>query len=288
LPRYERLDVVIIMVGASNVLRWLEEGAPSDRPASTLPDTECFAWQPAGPFSWHPKRTATAELARRLRLRVLRPIEEKTRAGRFMTRARAMRARAKLTGQFSATVGDPSAMLDAWDRSLRDALVSAMLRGDRVILARQPWFDKPSYSADEEAQFWHGGFGDAYEVEVTRFCSSETLAQLMAQIDGRATKVAEELGVEHVNLRAILEPTLTDYYDQYHFTAKGAAKLAAALASVLLHKAASTTTQHAAAPTSTRTDGGGIRGGSARNAGVAGDALGGSALSEDSGRIAPH
>lgn len=239
LPRYERLDVIIVLVGASNILRWLEEGAPETAPATDAPDAEYFDWHPSGPFGWHPKRTAVAELARRVRLRVFRPTQYRMQSGRFMTRARVARAQAKQTGGLCTALPDATVMLDAWESSLRSALVRAMLHSARVIVARQPWLDKPIYSAEEESRFWHGGFGDAYKQEVTKFCSSEALRDLMRQIDDRAAKVALELGVEQVDLRASLESNLINYYDQFHFTPTGAATVAAVLASVVLRGTAS-------------------------------------------------
>lgn len=235
LPRYERLDLIVVLVGASNILRWLEQGAPNDAAASQFPDAEFFEWHPNGPFGWHPRAAAMGEVARRVRMRVLRPTLERSHAGRFMTRARAMKARARANGQICADVGDPSVMLAAWETSLRAALSSARQHSNRVILARQPWYDKPCYTPEEDARFWHGGFGDAYIQDVTKFCSCEALARLMSQLDGGAVKVAEELGIEHVDLRATLPSNLTNYYDQMHFTPTGAARIADALASVVLH-----------------------------------------------------
>src|ERR1043165_11321 len=37
LPNYERLDLLIVMVGASTVYHWLEDGAPLDRPPAVVP-----------------------------------------------------------------------------------------------------------------------------------------------------------------------------------------------------------------------------------------------------------
>jgi len=58
----------------------------------------------------------------------------------------------------------------------------------------------------------------------------------MALIDARAFRAAEELGVEHLNLNAILESSLKNYYDFVHFTPAGAASVAAALAGTMSRK----------------------------------------------------
>jgi hypothetical protein len=234
LPGSPRFDAIVILVGASNVLRWLAAGAPADGPPAALPEMELFDWQPNGPFDFHPKRTALAELARRLRLRVRR-LEQRPRAGKFMTRTRAMRKQAV---PLCNTVPDPSPVLDAFETSLHSALLTAMRHSDRVIVARQPWLDKARFTPEEESQFWHGALGDVFAgAEVKKFCSAELIAKLMSQIDHRAVRVAEELGLEHIDLRQALEPSLCNYYDQFHFTPAGSAKVADAVAAVLLRDA---------------------------------------------------
>ncbi len=50
----------------------------------------------------------------------------------------------------------------------------------------------------------------------------------------RAAQVADELGVEHLDLMPLLEPSLGMYYDFAHFTPAGAAVVAAAVAKRLL------------------------------------------------------
>jgi len=79
LPQYERLDLILIMVGASDVYHWIEEGAPPGRPAAVVPEPLLFAAYPKQTFGWKPGALALAEIARRLRRRWLRPLEVKER-----------------------------------------------------------------------------------------------------------------------------------------------------------------------------------------------------------------
>jgi hypothetical protein len=189
-----------------------------------------FDWRANGPFGWHPNRMAIAELGRRLRLRALRPIEVRERAGKFMTRLRLMRARAQLV----SVISDPTTMLDSFEESFRSSLRIAIESADRVIVARQPWLDKSSYSPEEESRCWHGMLGDAWAGEVREFVDNQLLRSLMAQLDARAAAVSEELGVAHIDLRRVLSSDLSDYYDFFHFTPTGAAKVAAAVAECVL------------------------------------------------------
>src|SRR5207244_8354344 len=61
LPRYARLQAIIILVGASDILRWLEQGAPPSPPAPAR-TSEIFMCHPEGPFGWKPSALALVEL----------------------------------------------------------------------------------------------------------------------------------------------------------------------------------------------------------------------------------
>ncbi|HYL70624.1 MAG TPA: hypothetical protein VEY89_04905, partial [Candidatus Dormibacteraeota bacterium] len=126
LPRYGRLDALVIMVGASDVLRWLEEGAPpSLGPAPEVEDV--FSWHPRQQFVWTPRRSAVSALAGRLRRRWLRPVEVREHAGSWLTAARKMRAEARETRH---TTPDPCVMLSAFDEHLRRLLRRAQMYAD--------------------------------------------------------------------------------------------------------------------------------------------------------------
>jgi hypothetical protein len=234
LPRYPRLQTLVLLVGASDVLRWLEQGAPPSAPAAAS-TSDVFMCHPELDFRWRPARLALLELARRWRRRVLRPVVTHQRAGSWIGRARAMRARARV---IRTSVTDPQPMLDHFDRHFRGALQTAMAHADRVIVVRQPWFDR-DLTADEATQMWHGGVGHAWKEEVTVYYSHEVLARLMTLLDERAARVASDMGVEQIDLRPAVPPTLDTYYDFFHLTPAGAHLAAPAIASTILRRAAS-------------------------------------------------
>src|SRR5262249_39073899 len=88
LPRYSRLSAIVILVGASDMLRWLEEGAPL-APSSLPATADLFRCHPEGPFGWSVRSSAAVELPSRGRRRVLRPVPEHPRARRRLAAARA-------------------------------------------------------------------------------------------------------------------------------------------------------------------------------------------------------
>ena len=230
LPRYPRVQLILIMIGATDVMRWLEYRAQDPLPPVRVADV--FKCHPEGPFGWKPRSLAAWELILRARRRWLRPIAVHPRAGRWYADARAMRARAT---QILHEVPDPSPMLQQFEFHFRRVLAQAAGHAERVIVVRQPWFDKP-YTSEEAAQMWHGGAGQAWRENVTTYYSFDVVSRLMGQVDQRAAAIAEELGIESVDLMPVLERSLTTYYDGFHATPAGASMVASEVASAI-HRA---------------------------------------------------
>jgi lysophospholipase L1-like esterase len=230
LPRYPRLQLIIVLVGATDVIRWMEQGAP--RVAAPIRTADVFRCHPEGPFAWKPRRLAAVELLRREWRRYRRPIQVQEHACRWMGQARAMRARART---ILDTTPDPEPMLDRFESHLRALLRRASAHADRVLLVRQPWFDK-RYSPEEAAHMWHGGAGQAWKEEVTTFYSFEVAARLMSLLDARAAAVAEALAVQPLDLMPLLKGSLANYYDGFHATPAGARIVAQAVAAAVLRE----------------------------------------------------
>ena len=232
LPRYPRLQAIVILVGASDTLRWLEQGAPPTPPAPAATQ-DIFRWHPEGPFGWKVGNSAAVDLLLRMRRRWLQPVEVHQRTGAWIGRARGMRARARVV---RTTTPDPTRMLDHFEIHLRKVIERARAHADRVLVVRQSWFGKDSYTAEEAAHMWHGGVGQAWREEVTTYYSLDVTCRLMADLDRVAARVASELDVEQVDLMPILDRSLRTYYDFFHLTPGGAATAAGAVASILLRQ----------------------------------------------------
>ncbi|HMJ57920.1 MAG TPA: hypothetical protein VK467_02210, partial [Gemmatimonadales bacterium] len=163
LPQYRRLDAIVIMVGAGDVVQWLEEGAPPSLPPAHIPAGRIFSRHPEQRFGWKPSQWALIEVGRRLRRSLLRPREVEERAGAWYATARRMRAEAK---EIRTRVPDPAVMVDRFEHHFRRVLSRAKGHAERVIVARQPWFEK-DYTAAEAAHFWHAGLGKAWKGPIT-------------------------------------------------------------------------------------------------------------------------
>jgi hypothetical protein len=230
LPRYPRLDLLLIMVGASDVLLWLESEARRVPSASA---NDYFTWHPSGPFGWTPRRMALWELLRRWRdRRRAAVVERRDNVARWIGKARAMRAAAT---EMRDTVPDPSAMLDSFDEKFRSALRHARAHADRVIVVRQPWFEKAHFTAEERALLWNGGVGKAVHQQVTVFYSDAVIFRLFRAMNQRAARACEELGVEQIDVMSMLECSTATYYDHFHHTPAGADTIARTVADRVLH-----------------------------------------------------
>ena len=229
LPNYERLDLLIVMVGASTVYHWLEDGAPLDRPPAVVPEDALFAHHPGQRFSWNPRTCALIELVRRVRQSWRKPVEIKGNVGGWLVAGRTMRAQAK---ELRTSAPDATKVLDDFEQHLRRALRRAMLHARRVVVVRQPWFEK-NYTAEESGRFWHGGIGKPWKETVTVYFSLEVINRLLAQVESRVVAVADELGLQHVNLRPLLDQGLKHYFDHDHLTPEGARVAGQAIAAAL-------------------------------------------------------
>lgn len=230
LPRYPRLDLVLLMVGASDVVWWLEQGTPDHIRDDRLPASYVFDQHPEGPFGWTRTTLALRRLASHLNRRLRRPVQVRRGAGRRLAEARAMRDRART---ILDAVPDPAPLLDYFARHFRPLLEQAKAHASRVVVVRQPWFEK-EHTPEEKAVFWNFGQGRPYQEEVTTYYTHRVVCELMSEVDAVASRLAEEVGVEQIDLMPILPRDLTTYYDFLHFGPVGARMVGEAVTSYLL------------------------------------------------------
>ena len=228
LPNYPPLDLIVIMTGAGDVVRWMAEGAPHDRPASPLAESVLFAVRPDMPFGWAPGTCALAELVRRLRARFWTTYPD---AVSWMGRAR--RDRASATETRDEAPGN-DVMLQAFRQRLHGAVQVAARHANRVLLVDHPLFDKESYAPEEDALMWNGGVGQAYRERQTIFYSTQILCSLMRKVEAITGEVAAREQVEHLAMRGLISPDATNFIDHIHLTPAGSIRVGAAIAAAVL------------------------------------------------------
>ena len=231
LPRYEKLDLMILMVGASDAIEWMERKTPADITEASAADGSCFAENPDERFRWRSRKWAFKRFAGTLWRRVALPVRRRVDCGHRLQEFRRHRQQAK---EWVREFPDPTPMLDHLEENLRRSVAVARAKGARVMLVRQPWFDK-DFNAEEEAAMWSFSHGRlCKEIEARTCYTHSAVRELMGKVDGRTARVAGQLGLEHVNLMPILEASLENFYDFLHFTPAGAMRVAEHVAAAVL------------------------------------------------------
>jgi hypothetical protein len=235
LPRMDNVNAIVIMVGASAVLSWMEEGTPSPPKCGDLDLNEYFMKHPAHPFSFSPRHMALIELARRVRDK-RKPVKVRDGVGKWLIKARQMRLNAP---DLRTATPDPAPVIDNFARYFAESVRLAKQKASRVIIITQPWFQKKKYSAEEEALFWNGGRGDVITQDVKTFYSHQVIFDLMKRIEDVVLTSATKHGVESFNVRTGLEASRENYYDHFHFTPIGSAKVAQMICDIITQRPAS-------------------------------------------------
>jgi lysophospholipase L1-like esterase len=230
LPRYERLDAIVFMVGASDLITWMERGMPQRIAEEPIPAAQLFAQHPEGPFGWGPRTLALRRIASALRRRVTQPVDVRERAGKRLSEVRAMRRRAP---EIVRVAPDPAPMLDHFERWLERLLRRAQAKAPVVLLARQPWLERP-FSPEEQRWLWSYAVGRPYHQDVQRYFAHETAWKLLRAVDERAAAVARRLGVPQLDLMPLVPADFQHWYDEQHHTPLGCRLVGRAVAGALL------------------------------------------------------
>ncbi len=233
LDRYTKLDAIVFLVGASDVVTWMEQGTPPKIDESPIPASQVFAQHPEPPFEWTPSGAALRRIASSAKRRVLKPVERRERAGKRLADVRAMRAAATTILPSSP---DPRPMLDHFERWFERCLVRARAKAPLVLAVRQPWLEK-EFTPEEERWLWSYAVGRPYHQKCTTYFSHEAAWSLLRGVDQRAEKVATRLGVPQVELMPILPADFATWYDEQHHTPHGCRLVGEAVAQALVRAA---------------------------------------------------
>jgi len=229
LPRYGKLDCVVLMIGASDMVRWLELSCPTEPWVDDPGPNHLWGLHPKGPFGWKPGSLALRALATRLRDRLAPEEVHRTDVGKRMIANRLARQAAPKLDE----VPDPEIMLARFERGLDNLLATLEGVADRIVVARQPWFDK-ELTPEEDAWMWNFGQGVIYHKPVEVYYTHRVVRELMTAVAERCGTVARRRGHVDLHTPAHLEPGLHHYYDFFHYTPKGARRVAELMADAVL------------------------------------------------------
>jgi len=232
LPRYETLDLVLLMVGASDAVTWMEQRCPVPLPESRFGLDYMFDEHCEQRFGWKPTDWALRQLISRLARRGHSP-RNRERAGSKLVE---LRERRRNAARWIDSTPDPEPMLARFEQNLAAMIELCRRRGARVIVVRQPWFDK-ELDEREEAVMWNFCIGRPYLEKTSEYYTHPLVRSLLTRLDERAAATARRLQVEELDLRPLVEPNLANYYDYLHFTPQGAHIVAEAVSRAVLARA---------------------------------------------------
>lgn len=231
LDRYEKLDAIVFMVGASDVVTWMEHGVPARVEDVPIPASQVFASHPEGPFGWSPKTLAVRRIASAAKRRWLKPVDVRQRAGKRLAEVRAMRATAT---ELVRVAPDPQPMVDHFERWFERCIRRARAKAPLVLVVRQPWLQK-QFAPQEELALWSYAVGRPYHQRCTTYFAHETAWKLLQAVDDRARDVADRVGVPQLDLMALLPRDFATWYDEQHHTPAGCRLVGEAVARALLN-----------------------------------------------------
>jgi hypothetical protein len=102
-------------------------------------------------------------------------------------------------------------------------------RGIRVVLMTQPFLWKAEQSPEEAASLWLGAADDGQH-----YYSSAALADGLTRYNERMQRLCDDLHLECLDLANMVPRSTEMFYDDAHFTEKGAAVVAQKLADYLV------------------------------------------------------
>jgi lysophospholipase L1-like esterase len=217
-PRYPRLDLIILMVGASNVIRWLEHGAPAADGASVQPSDKIFSSYPGMHHrGW--RRLALLRMGADLYHRYCR---REIVLDTYTRRVAARRLRRERATVFQSDVPDAAAMLAQCERDLGQLLELAKSCANRVILVRHVWLDR-EVPPGEQATLWMGSLGaPADSAAPGAYVSWDVMRALMMRVNEVCVQAAASAGVEQVDVKGLIPMDFEHYIDGFHLGMKGA------------------------------------------------------------------
>jgi lysophospholipase L1-like esterase len=230
LPRYEKLDLLIVMVGASDISEWLENGMPAVIPEGQITASEIFAEYPGLPISWSLRGLASRRIVSRLVSRWTSRVRHRENVGQHFSGLRRQRQDAAI---WVDRLSDATPVLDHFEKFLRRIAALAQARGIRIVLARQPWLDR-DLTPEEEKLTWSFAASPIDQGKVApAYYTHAAIRPLLKACDRRAARVAASLGIEQIELTSAVPASFDYYYDYLHFTPAGARLVAQSIAPVV-------------------------------------------------------
>jgi len=131
-------------------------------------------------------------------------------------------------------VPDLREALTEYRENLTEIVDVAQRHGVRLVFVTQPTIWRADLPQEVRSRLWLGGVGYFQEMPGLPYYTVEVLAEVVSKYNGALKDLAEERGVECMDLAAVVPKDTTVFYDDCHFNEGGARIVATALAEYLM------------------------------------------------------
>ncbi len=100
----------------------------------------------------------------------------------------------------------------------------------RVVFLTQPTLWRKNNSPEEENRLWNGVVGGSYTTPNLKYLSTASLEVLMNAYNKKLISVCRQAGIDYIDLAKYIPKSLELFYDDCHFTEKGAKAVAQVIA----------------------------------------------------------
>lgn len=237
LPLLTGLDRVVLLEGVNDLMLVLGQAESYDPRGLDAPGARdealrrAFEVLPSGlahegfPRSTHLWRLCVPRLKT-----LLSPPQVQDDAGAIYTVWRAHRASAS---RWIDELPDLAPGLEEYRRNVRALAELCKRAGARPLFLTQPCLWDAELSPAEEALCWMGGIGDYQKTAGAPYYTSAALARGLALYNAALRDTCSELGVDCLDLAAVLAPGTATFYDDVHFNEAGARAVAERVAEIL-------------------------------------------------------
>jgi lysophospholipase L1-like esterase len=239
LPTHPELDAIVMLVGANDVNRWLNEDDRFEPVDLRRPEVRealldrAFDVRPRPYALLPPRRTALFGLVARaekaIEVRRHWQMIEDERGSHYEIwrerRAQAARIRERLPELGPA--------LAAYASDLEAVQALARQHAVRVIFMTQPFIYRRDLPDELARLLWMGWVGERQSDPDQEYYSIGALADAYAAFNGRLREFCGRSGAECLDLEPLLAKDTTSFYDDIHFNESGAEAVARAVSGYL-------------------------------------------------------
>ena len=222
LAEFPRIDMVVVLLGINDLLFRLRNDnyVPPNSPLSS-PEAEirqinrAFSIPPSEP--WY-KKTAVYHVLRIVKAQWHRLYSQDSGA----TVLDAWRGNRTSGITMVDQLPDLTSAVAEYQRNLNTIIDLVQAKGSRVVLMTQPTLWRADLNFEEDKVLWAGEKGTFVEERGRSYYSARALAEAMNLFNHKLLQVCESRKIDCVDLATKLPKTLEVFYDDAHFTVRGA------------------------------------------------------------------